>query len=302
MNNSIKPGALWLDTNGKPIQAHGFSVFYKDGFYYWYGENKEKTKGGPFNHVWHWGVRCYTSKDLYNWDDQGLIIPPQTDDLTSPLHPTYCMDRPHIIYCEKTKKYVAWLKIMAGLTSQFMCVMEADSFIGPYRFVRKIYKPLHMDTGDFALAVDEETGKAYFIFDRPHFEIVTASLSEDYTEVTGEYSEHYTGLYPPYSREAPTWFERKGKHYLFTSGTSSYYPNPSQVCMFTEWHGDYKDLGDPCIDDKTGATFYSQITCVLKVPGKDLYIAMADRWKPTAFGKWFSKKYFQSIQLTQVGR
>ncbi len=26
--NSIRPGKPWLDTNGKPIQAHGFSVFY----------------------------------------------------------------------------------------------------------------------------------------------------------------------------------------------------------------------------------------------------------------------------------
>ena len=53
----IYPGQVWLDTNGKPIQSHVFSVFYneKDGLYYWYGENKEKTKGGLFNKVWHWG-------------------------------------------------------------------------------------------------------------------------------------------------------------------------------------------------------------------------------------------------------
>ena len=81
-------------------------MFYseKDGVYYWFGENKEKTVGGPRNKVWHWGVRCYSSKDLYNWEDKGLIIPPQPDDLQSPLHPTYCMDRPHILYCEKTSE------------------------------------------------------------------------------------------------------------------------------------------------------------------------------------------------------
>ena len=108
---SIRPGKAWLDTNGKPIQAHGFSVFYneKEKLYYWYGENKEHTKKGGT--IWHWGVRLYVSADLYNWEDKGLIIPPTPDDLQSPLHPTYCMDRPHIIYCEKTKKYVAWLKM-----------------------------------------------------------------------------------------------------------------------------------------------------------------------------------------------
>jgi hypothetical protein len=300
-NRSIRPGQIWRDTNGKIIQAHGFSVFYKDGLYYWYGENKERTKGGPFNKIWHWGVRCYASRDLYNWEDKGLIIPPTPDDLNSPLHPTYNMDRPHIIYCEKTEKYVAWLKIMCGFTSQFMCVMQADDILGPYEFVHKIYKPLQMDTGDFDLAVDDETKKAYFIFDRPHFEIVTATLSNDYTEVTGEYSEHYTDLYPPKSREGVAYFKRHGKRYLFTSGTTGYYPNPTQVCTFTDWHGAYQDLGNPCIGDTEGTTFFSQISCVLKISGKDLYIALADRWKPGTFDKWFSKQYYKIVEKALSG-
>ncbi|MBQ8297504.1 MAG: family 43 glycosylhydrolase [Ruminococcus sp.] len=304
MYNSIRPGKVWLDTKGEPIQAHGFSVFYneKDKTYYWYGENKEKTKGGVFNKVWHWGVRCYASKDLYNWEDKGLIIPPQPDDLKSPLHPTYQMDRPHILYCEKTGKYVAWLKIMCGTTSQFMSVMQADDFLGPYEFVHKIYKPLEMDTGDFALAIDAKTKKAYFIFDRPHFELITATLTDDYTSVTGEYSAHYTDMYPPFSREAPAYFEHNGKHYLITSGTSSYYPNPSQVCVFNDWHGEYSDLGDPCIDDKDGTSFYGQFTCVLKLPGTDKYIAMADRWKPTGFGKWMTRHYYKMVKKAMSGK
>ena len=135
----IYPGKVWLDTNGKPIQAHGFSVFWTENekLWCWYGENKEKTVGGKSNTVWHWGVRLYTSPDLYNWTDRGLIIPPTPEDLTSPLHPTYCMDRPHILYNARTKKYVAWLKIMAGEVSQFMSVLTADRFEGPYTFVRK---------------------------------------------------------------------------------------------------------------------------------------------------------------------
>ena len=44
MYDSIRPGELWLDDQGKPIQAHGFSVFYDEAnqMYYWHGENKEK--------------------------------------------------------------------------------------------------------------------------------------------------------------------------------------------------------------------------------------------------------------------
>ena len=66
------PGRVWLDTEGKRIQAHGGSVIFIDGVYYWYGENKEKTV--PGSGIWHWGVRCYASRDLYNWEDKGLII------------------------------------------------------------------------------------------------------------------------------------------------------------------------------------------------------------------------------------
>ncbi len=54
---------------------------------------------------------------------------------------------------------MAWLKIMAGVTSQFMCVLQADDFMGPYEYVHKVYKPLKMDTGDFTIAVDKTQEK-----------------------------------------------------------------------------------------------------------------------------------------------
>ena len=148
-----------------------------------------KNAWGKKNTVWHWGVRLYISSDLYNWEDKGLIIPPQPEDLSSPLHPTYCMDRPHIIYNKKTGKYVAWLKIMAGEVSQFMSVLTADRFEGPYTFARKIYKPLDMDTGDFCLHVDKKSGKAYIWFERPHFQLICegdktgTSFSAQFTSV-----------------------------------------------------------------------------------------------------------------------
>ena len=102
--NSIKPGQVWLDTKGERIQAHGGSVMEWEGYYYWYGENKEFTDREK--KIWHWGVRCYRSSDLYNWEDLGLIIPPNTEDPHSSLHPSSMMDRPHIIYNKKTGKFV----------------------------------------------------------------------------------------------------------------------------------------------------------------------------------------------------
>lgn len=278
MYDAFYPGQVWLDTEGKRIQAHGGSVMYIDGIYYWYGENKEKTTGK--NDIWHWGVRCYASRDLYNWEDKGLIIPPEPDDEASSLHPSSMMDRPHIIYNKTTKKYVCWLKIMNRDGSQTETVLTADSILGPYEKVREGLKPLNMSAGDFDLAVAPD-GKAYYYFERVHSETICADLTADYTDVTGYYSTHFPHTAPPYVREATAHFYRKGKHYLVTSGTTGYLPNPSEIAVADTWHGPFRVLGDPHPDDGSRTSYHSQISSVFKVEGKkDLYIAVADRWVP----------------------
>ncbi len=277
---SIRPGKVWLDTNGRRIQAHGGSVTFFDGFYYWYGENKEFTD--PDKNIWHWGVRCYRSSDLYNWEDLGLIIPPDTKNENSSIHPSSMMDRPHIIYNKKTKKFVCWLKIMQKDGSQSETVLTADELTGPYTIVREGLYPLDMSAGDFDLAVAED-GKGYYYFERVHSETICADLTSDYTDVTGYYSTHFPHSHPPYVREATAHFKRKNKHYLITSGTTGYMPNPSEAAVADSWHGPYTVLGDPHPGDESRTSYHSQISSVFKVPGKkDLYIACADRWMPNA--------------------
>ncbi len=278
MYTSIHPGKLWLDTEGKPIQAHGGSVLYWEGAYYWYGENKEKTTGE--NKIWHWGVRCYKSADLCNWTDCGLIIPPEPDNPDSSLYPCAWMDRPHILYNKATGKFVCWLKIMHSDYTQSCTVLTADSLLGPYTKVRENLTPLGMSAGDFDLCTDKN-GKGYYFFERVHSELICAELTEDYTDVNGVYSTHFPQPYPPYVREAPAHFVRNGKHYLITSGTTGYLPNPSELAVADDFHGPYRVLGNPHPADGSNTSFHSQISCVFQVVGKeDLYIAMADRWLP----------------------
>ncbi|WP_419872333.1 family 43 glycosylhydrolase [Candidatus Pristimantibacillus sp. PTI5] len=275
--NSIRPGQVWLDTEGKRIQAHGGSIITVGDTFYWYGENKEKTKAG--SGIWHWGVRCYASKDLYNWEDKGIIIPPDVDDINSPLHPDQFMDRPHIIFNKTTQKYVCWMKVMRT-DGQKSTILTADHILGPYTVVKKDIRPLNMGAGDFDLVVAPD-GKAYYYFERVHSELICADLTDDYTDVTGYYSTHFPNVQPPYVREAPAYFNRKGLHYLFTSGTTGYHPNPSEVACAKTFHGTWEVLGDPHPDDRSRTSYNSQITSVFKHPlKKDLYIALADRWIP----------------------
>ncbi|MHA6483299.1 family 43 glycosylhydrolase [Paenibacillus sp. strain BS8-2] len=276
MQTSIKPGQVWLDTEGKRIQAHGGSIYYENDTFYWYGEDKEKTV--PGSGIWHWGVRCYSSQDLYNWKDEGNIIPPVEDDETSSLHPTSHMDRPHIIFNKPTGKYVCFLKIMEKDHTQTLTIMTADRLLGPYTIAKTKFRPLDMSAGDFDLVVASD-GKAYYYFERVHSELICADLTADYTDVTGYYSTHFPNIHPPFVREAPAHFERRGLQYLVTSGTTGYYPNPSELACARTFHGPFEILGNPHVNDSTETSFRSQITSVFKHPKKkDLYIALADRW------------------------
>lgn len=277
MYKSIKPGQVWLDTEGKRIQAHGGSIITVDDTYYWYGENKEKTTGR--DDIWHWGVRCYSSKDLYNWKNEGIIIPPDIDDETSPLHPKAMMDRPHIVFNKNTQKYTAWLKIMGE--PPCFAVLTADHILGPYEMVNPKVNPCGMAVGDFDIGIAPEDHKAYLISERPHSSMYIADLNQDYTEASGMYSEHFGHISPPETREAPAHFIRKGLHYIITSGTTGYHPNPSEVAVSKLWHGPYTVQGDPHVNDKSRTSFNCQITSVFKHPKKkDLYIALGDRWLP----------------------
>lgn len=274
--SSIRPGQVWLDTNGNRIHAHGGSIITVDGAFYWYGENKEKST--PGSDVWHWGVRCYASTDLYNWEDKGLIIPPDVDDPESPLHPRQYADRPHIIYNEQTGKFVCWIKVMVG-AGQLSTVLVADSILGPYEIVRTNLRPVGMNAGDFDLVVEPTDGKGYYYFERAHSELICADLTDDYTDVTGYYSTHFPNGQPPYVREAPSYFTRDRLHYLLTSGTTGYYPNPSEVAVAQSYHGPWEILGDPHPTDVSRTSFHCQISSVFKHPTKkDLYIALGDRW------------------------
>lgn len=278
MKDAITPGQPWFDTNGQRIQAHGGSIIVVDDVFYWYGENKEHTTTDGT--VWHWGVRAYRSTDLYNWEDCGLIIPPVEDDPSSPLHPSKGMDRPHIVRHPETGQYVCWLKVMSD-GGQRTTILVADDLLGPYHTVESGLKPLGMNAGDFDLVIDPTDGKGYYYFERVHSELICADLTPDFTNVTGYYSTHFPLLKPPHVREAPAYFERDGMHYLITSGTTYYYPNPSQVAIAPSYHGPWQELNDPHPDDPTRSSYHSQVSSVFRHPGKkDLYIALADRWIP----------------------
>lgn len=275
--DAVFPGKVWLDTSGERIQAHGGAVIYEDGVYYWYGENKEHTDGK--NGVWTWGIKVYSSTDLCNWEDRGFLIPPVLDDSDSPLFPAKRIDRPHILKCRATGKYVCWIKL-SGPEAAFT-IWQADELLGPYEMVKDLYNPEGHKVGDFDLTANGSTGKSYVCFDADHDAMLMMELSDDCLSAVRVVSRSYEGLKPPFTREAPALFEYRERKYMITSGMSGYVPNPSDSAAASGWNQPFTSIGNPHVADSSRASFNSQISKVFRVEGEEgLFIAMADRWLP----------------------
>jgi len=249
---------------------------YENGTYYWYGENKEHTDGR--NGIWTWGLKVYASTDLMNWEDRGFLIPPVLDDPNSALFPTKRVDRPHILKCPATGKYVCWIKL-SGPEAAFT-IWQADALPGPYEMVENLYNPGGHKAGDFDLISDPATGKGYLYFDANHDSMLCMELSADYLHAEKASARSYPGLRPPFTREAPALFEKDGKKYMLTSGMTGYVPNRSDSAVADAWDGMFTSIGNPHMEDASNASFNSQISKVFRVEGTDTLIAMADRWLP----------------------
>jgi hypothetical protein len=272
----IFSGKKMLDTDGKPIQAHGGGLFFEDGVLYWLGENKEFTTGK--SEVWTYGINLYSSLDFVNWKKEGLIIPPNTEDKKSSLYPAKALDRPHLLYCKKTKKYVCWAKISEK--EGYFIVLTADHLLGPYTIERDCMYPFGAKIGDFDIWQDE-TGHGYIIYEHDHKGLYSATLSSDFLDIEKVHFDMFIGLKPPYTREGVTHFEHEGKHYLITSGMSGYIPNASEAAVCDTPLGPYQLIGNPHRNDSSDASFHSQISAIIPNPKKPSeYLTLADRWIP----------------------
>jgi len=229
LRTSITPGQLWPDLDGKPIDAHGAGFFYDEQTetYYWYGEYH---KGG-------WpavGVRVYSSKDLMNWTDGGMALTTlqsmddfDNDPLISELYAGRedrvdiwadirrgrIIERPKVIYNDKTKKYVMWAHMdgdkdpyndNANYGKARAGYAISDSPTGPFVY-QKSYRMDRAPEGekdffptDKGMARDmtlfkDDDGTGYLIYSsEENLTLYISKLTEDYSDVTGWHKEGRT--------------------------------------------------------------------------------------------------------------
>ena len=305
---SIKPGAVWLDTAGNPINAHGGGMLVHNGTFYWYGEIKRgETYLPECNRSWGGtrvdatGVSCYSSTDCLNWTYEGNVLPAVEDDSSHDLYVKNVLERPKVIYNRDTGKFVLWAHLDSMDYAKAACVVAvADRPAGPFTYLHSLRPdagawPVNLSeeeregtavqrdfergqmSRDMTLFVDDD-GKAYLFYaSEDNATLHVSELTDDYLRTKGQYKR----LFIDRSMEAPAVFKHDGTYYLIASGCTAWDPNPARSAKASSIWGPWKELGNPCRGEPadTAKTFGSQSTYVLPVPDKDgAFIFLADRW------------------------
>lgn len=133
---SFTPGEIWLDNKEVHINAHGGGILFFDGKYYWFGEHKTEGEDGNKANV---GVHCYSSKDLYNWTDEGIALSVMEEGSNSLIEKGCILERPKVIYNKKKNNFVMWFHLEpkgSGYTGALSGVAISNTITGPYTFLK----------------------------------------------------------------------------------------------------------------------------------------------------------------------
>ena len=326
---AIRPGEVWKDVAGTLIQAHGghiqkLKVMEPESGelvekWWWVGEDKTYGYRG--------GINAYSSTDLINWTFEGTVMRNvssreqlETEPYFIDLYGDYSeeqldrvyecindttsvIERPKMIYNEKTGKYIIWFHAdgptatsSANYAAASAGVAVSDSPTGPFKFIdryrlntcpenqKDFYPKSKGMARDMNLFIDDD-GTAYIIYSsEENLTLYISKLNEEYTYLAttpenAVYGEDFIRIFPGAQREAPALFKRDGKYYLMTSACTGWAPNPAKYAMADSIFGTWTDMGDPCVDDISRTTFYSQSTCIFCYDEeRDYYIYMGDRW------------------------
>lgn len=282
---AFRPGKVWLDAAGKPINAHGGCVIFHQGLYYWYGTHKieglsEKTHADG-------GVHAYASRDLVHWHDQGMVLP--IDGAASrDLTPGCNFDRPKVVHNRKTGRFVLFFKFYPrGLGTQvgFVGVASSRSPSGPFDYHHKFLGGDSPEgSGDFAMFRDDDGSLYHLAVRKPDKAFVVGKMRDDYLLPEGPYR---VAEGVERATEAPAVIKREGRYWMLASGSTGWAPNAAKALSAATIHGPWVAHGNPCAGvnphNKLGAdlTFGGQSAYIVEVHGrKDAAIAFFDINRP----------------------
>ena len=268
----IENGTIWTDTDGAVLHAHGGHMLQVGDTWYWYGEDRRDNLY----------VSCYASKDLVHWTFRNHVLrtdsPAEAGRVRADLRLTredggkVNIERPKVLYNEKTGKYVMWMHYENG--KDYLCAAAAvatcDTPDGDFVY-HGSFNPYGEMSRDCTLFQDED--KAYFLSaSRDNADMHMYRLQEDWLNIEKLSANFWQGEY----REAPALVKKDGQYYIFSSFCTGWAPNQCKYASTT------------CLEDGFGlltkvgdeTTYHSQPAFILTVEGSETtsYIYVGDRW------------------------
>lgn len=259
---TIQNGLLWKTNTGATVQAHAPGFVRVGDIWYMCGEDRANW--------WNPDVNLYSSTDLVNWKFEKKII--QNKVTTPELGSSRMIERPKLLYNEKTGKYVVWCHYEASNygASEAAC-FECDSVNGAYTYVWS-GRPMGVKSRDCNVFQDND-GTAYFVStteENRHLGLFR--LSDDYHEAVA-----HTQLFAWQSREAPAIVRIGARYFMFNSACSGWDPNQCKMSYTNDLTSGWTSLanvGNPIAYD-------TQAAAILEVKGTKTttYLYVGDRWQ-----------------------
>lgn len=270
---TIINGIQWADTNGNAINAHGGGMIFINGYYYWFGENRDESNAFV-------GVSCYRSTDLVNWTFMRDVL---TKYSASELN--HCnIERPKVMYCAATGQFVMWMHYEnASNYDECRCaVAYCNTVDGNYTY-QESFRPMansgvydHGKPGyqskDCTVFVDTD-GSGYFMSaGNDNGDLMLYRLTSDFRHIDYVAAKLFSHCY----REAPCIFKRGDYYFLLSSASTWWYPNQAQYAVSRNLLSGWSNLQN--IADSN--TYYSQSAFVIPVQGTrgTTYLYTGDRW------------------------
>ncbi|EPE30279.1 Arabinanase/levansucrase/invertase [Glarea lozoyensis ATCC 20868] len=240
----IVPGAVWTDTAGNKIDAHGGNVVQRGDTFYWVGQSASQNEI-PL---------MYSSTDLLNWTPLGA------------QNSLQYLWRPKI--AKPNGSFWIYGQLNRNIQS-----MVSTQMVGGYKLhgAAVTIPPngyTYSDTGMF-----QDTDGSWYILTSADHNIVQINKLNSDGSIGARASQLAAGAY-----EAPGILKVSGTYYLIVSGKTGWRSNPNKVFSAPSIAGPW--TGPSNIAPEAEKTYNSQNTFELTIAGSQAttYIYMGDSW------------------------
>ncbi|KAH8679683.1 Arabinanase/levansucrase/invertase [Tricladium varicosporioides] len=240
----IVPGAVWTDTDGNKIDAHGGGIVQRGDTFYWVGQSASKNEI-PL---------MYSSTDLLNWKNLGA------------QNSLQYLWRPKIAKPNGS----FWIY---GQLDRHIQSMKSTQMVGGYQLngAAVAIPPnsyTYSDTGMF----QDSDGTWYILTSADHNTVQINKINSD-GSIGDKVSQLTGGAY-----EAPGILQVDSTYFLIVSGKTGWRSNPNKVFTSSSIKGPWTGGAD--IAPEAEKTYNSQNTFELTIDGskKKTYIYMGDSW------------------------